>query len=713
MKRLFLLLILASITIITNAQEQDLSVLNRWIQFSDVENSLYHFYSNAAHKFLDKREEEISKLKTESDWKIRQAKVRKLFSKVIGKFPQKTPLNAKVVGIIKKENFRIEKIIFESQPKFYVTAAMYIPNNITGKRPAIIYTCGHSILGIKTEIYQQVCMNLANKGFIVFSFDPVSQGERMQYYNSELGKSVIGGCTSEHSYEGTQCFLIGTSLAKYMIWDGIRAVDYLLTRPEVDPNRIGITGRSGGGTQSSYIAAFDSRIKAAAPENYITSFKRLWETIGPQDAEQVFYHGIKEGLDHADLLEIRAPKPALQITTTRDFFSMQGSRETEQEVKKVYNAYNAGNNFYRVEDFGVHESTKKNREALYAFFQKQLNMPGSSVDEKVEYLTPEEFKITKTGQVITSLGGETIYSLNKKEAEKAINKINETETIIESAKKITGYKKPENVNGAVFTGSYKNEGYIVEKYFINGTTNSPIPFLLFIPNNVSASPIVYLNPKGKSAELSEIEWFVKQGHTVLAADLIGFGEMKQDVFSRSKFSDYGQISDPQWGGPVVTGISIIGIHAADIQRLVNFLKNKKEISSENIYAIAKGDIAPALLHAAAFENSFSKVALISPLGSYASVVTNKFFKVNPMYPIIPGVLSKYDLPNLEALLVPNKLLIVNAHDQMSKELSGEMSDKNFAVVKASYAKTNVEKNLQIIKLKEKKNIFNAYTKWLN
>ncbi len=712
MKKIFLLLIMVLLPIFTSGQEQDLRVLYYKMQFSDVENSLYHFYSNTAHKLLDKREEEVSKLKTKEDWKVRQAKVKKLFAKVVGKFPEKTQLNANVVDVIQKENFRVEKIIYESRPNFYVTAAMYVPNNIVEKRPAIIYTCGHSILGIRDNIYQQVCMNLANKGFVVFAFDPVSQGERMQYYDTEIGKSVIGGCTSEHSYEGTQCVLIGSSLANYMIWDGIRAVDYLLTRTEVDPNRIGITGRSGGGTQSSYIAALDSRIKAVAPENYITSFKRLWDTIGPQDAEQIFYHGIVSGLDHADLLEVRAPKPALQLTTTRDFFSIQGSRETEQEVKKVYEAYNAEDNFHRVEDFGVHQSTKKNREALYAFFQKQLNLPGSSVDEKVEYLTQEEFKITETGQVITSLGGETIYSLNKKEAEKRIDKINQTENVIESAKEITGYKKPQNVNGAVFVGSYKNEEYVIEKYFISGETNSPIPFLLFIPNKVTASPIVYLNPKGKSAELDEIEWFVKQGHVVLSADLMGFGEMEQNIFSKSKFSDYGEISDPQWGGPVVTGISIVGIHATDIQRLVGFLKNKSGIKSENIYAIAKGDIASALAHSAAFEKSFSKIVLINPLVSYASVVTNKFFKVNPMYPLIPGVLSKYDLPNIEATLVPSKLLIINAHDQMGIELTEKMLDENFKVVKDSYAKLKAEKNLQILKLNEKQNIFSAYSKWL-
>ena len=163
---------------------------------------------------------------------------------------------------------------------------------------------------------------------------------------------------------------------------------------------------------------------------------------------------------------------------------------------------------------------------------------------------------------------------------------------------------------------------------------------------------------------------------------------------------------------MVTGISIVGIHAADIQRLVHFLKNKSGIKNKNILAVAKGDVAPALIHAAVFEKSFSKIALIEPLGSYASVVINKFYKVNPMYPFIPGILAEYDLPNIEAALAPSKLLIVNAKDQMGKELSQKMLDKNFAVVKASYKKMNVNKKLEIIKLKEKQNILDVYSKWL-
>ncbi|MBN1183854.1 MAG: acetylxylan esterase [Bacteroidales bacterium] len=159
------------------------------------------------------------------------------------------------------------------------------------------------------------------KGFIVFAFDPVAQGERLEYYDPETGKDIVGDPDIVHSYSGAQAFITGSLQARYMIWDGIRAVDYLLTRKEVDPARIGITGRSGGGTQSSQIAALDDRILAAAPD------------------------GIVRGIDHADLLLVRAPKPTLIIATTGDYFSIQGFRETAEEVSGIYKAYDKEDNF--------------------------------------------------------------------------------------------------------------------------------------------------------------------------------------------------------------------------------------------------------------------------------------------------------------------------------------------------------------------------------
>ena len=185
--------------------------------------------------------------------------------------------------------------------------------------PAVIYCSGHNDLGFRNDTYQHVILNLVEKGFVVFAFDPIGQGERLQYLDTETGKSKIGGPTKEHTFAGVQTLLTGTSLSDYFIWDGVRAVDFLLTRPEIDPTRIGITGRSGGGTQSAMIAAYDERIYAAAPECYITNFKRLLQSIGPQDAEQNQFNAIKLGFDHPDFFHLRVPKPSLIITTTHDF----------------------------------------------------------------------------------------------------------------------------------------------------------------------------------------------------------------------------------------------------------------------------------------------------------------------------------------------------------------------------------------------------------
>lgn len=238
----YFILVLLFLPGIVYSQNENLMVLGQWLKYSDVKNSLYHHYTEQAFHFLDEREAEISKLSTKADWEKRQKKVREALLDIIGPFPQKTPLNARVTGVVQKGGYRLEKIIFESQPGFYVTAVMYIPNGLKGKTASIIFTSGHIEEAFRWHDYQQVCINFVKKGFVVFAFDPIGQGERVQYYEPELEKSNVGGCVAEHSYVGAQCFLIGSSLAHYMVWDGIRAVDYLLTRDEVDPQRIGITG---------------------------------------------------------------------------------------------------------------------------------------------------------------------------------------------------------------------------------------------------------------------------------------------------------------------------------------------------------------------------------------------------------------------------------------------------------------------------------------
>ena len=574
---LVLILILANNRI--NGQD-DLNVItNKWLQYTDAPNSLYHHLSGQAYKLIDQRSKTIAKINTLTGWQERQKEVKETLRDIVGPFPEKTPLNARTIRKIRKDGYKVEHVVFESQPKFYVTSSLFIPEGIGSRKkaPVIIYCSGHSDLGYRGDVYQHVILNLVKKGFIVFAYDPIGQGERFDYLDLETGKPVPG--ISQHSYPGIQAFISGSNLARYMIWDGIRAVDYLLTRKEVDPARIGITGRSGGGTQSSYIAAMDDRIYAVAPENYLTNFSRLLQSIGPQDAEQNMFNSIKRGIDHADLLIVRAPLPALMITTTRDIFNIQGVYETKNEVARIYETYNKEENFSITEDDAPHASTKKNREAMYAFFQTHLNNPGNPEDEETQPLSPAEIQVTITGQVTTSLGGETVFTLNSKEAEKLVNKLrtsrpdiqNHLSQVVNSAKDLSGYREPTYVNEPVFTSRFQREGYVVEKYILKGEGEYVIPYLLMKPDNSNNKALIYLHPDGKATEASaggEMEWFIMQGFTVIAPDLLGIGETgKRDtVFNHPYMS--------KWFASVLTGRSIVAIRAGDVVRLTHLLKNK-------------------------------------------------------------------------------------------------------------------------------------------
>jgi len=170
----------------------------------------------------------------------------------------------------------------------------------------------------------------------------------------------------------------------------------------------------------------DERVAASAPAGYITSYRRLMESVGVQDGEQNFYHENFSGIDHADFIEVRAPKPTLIMATTRDFFSIQGSRETYNELKRVYSIFGKPENIEITEDDHGHGYTKKNRAAMYAFFQKHLRLPGSAAEEEVDFCSAQELQKTSTGQLSTSLGGEYCFSLNRKEAEKYINHLEDS-----------------------------------------------------------------------------------------------------------------------------------------------------------------------------------------------------------------------------------------------------------------------------------------------
>jgi hypothetical protein len=701
-----------------NAQNELDVIRNNWLQYTDAPNSLYYHLTGEAYKMLELRAAKIAQIKTKIELLQRQAEVRQTMWEILGPFPEKTPLNAKITDTVKKNGYRIENVIYESLPGFYVTASLFIPENVKKPAPAILFCSGHSTGVYRLPLYQLPLLNLVKKGFIVLAIDPIGQGERLQYFNPEKGESTIGSSTNEHSYPSVQVFLTGKSIARYFLWDGIRGIDYLVSRKEVDPKRIGVHGLSGGGTQTAYISALDERVAASAPAGYITSYKRLMESVGVQDGEQNFYHGISSGIDHADFIEIRAPKPTLIMATTRDFFSIQGTRETYAEVKKIYELLGKQDNIEITEDDFGHGYTKKNREAMYAFFQKYLQLPGSSTEEEVDFPTAKELQKTSTGQFSTSLGGETVFSLNRKETEILVAALqtsrkdltNHIHKVLISAKRLSGYQEPLINKDPVFTGLFQREGYVIEKYFVQGEGDYVIPYLLMIPAKTNNKALIYLHPSGKSVEASvggEMESFVRHGFMVMAPDIIGIGEIGPGIYTGD--TDIDSISYNLLYTSTLIGRSIVGIRAGDVVSLVKLLY--KNYGIDEVYGIARKEMSPVLLHAAAFEPSITRVALIEPYSSYQSIVMNRFYNPKFVYSTVPGALKAYDLPDLAASLAPRKLLMTGVTDGDGKITDIENINKDLDIIKIAYHSMDADGQLNIISIKSNEKLDDYLIEW--
>ena len=697
-------------------EEENLNVFQQWIRWNNPGSLLINHLIKQAFVYYDIRDGEIARLKSESDWRKRQENVKDKLMELIGPFPKKTALNPRITGVIKKEGYRVEKIIYESMPGFYVPGCLYIPDGIKGKAPAILNVIGHNQEAFRAQLYQVIIYNLVKKGIIVFAIDPPGQGEHVQYYDPNIKFSSIGYSVIEHCYFGNQCFLSGFSSAKYFIWDGIRAIDYLLTRNDVDSERIGVTGFSGGGTVTSYIAALDERVKVSVPCSWSNACRRLLETKGAQDAESVLFHGNVKGITFEDLLEVRAPKPTLMTFVSRDeYLCLQGAREAYNEAKMVYEMFGQTDNLAMVEDDSKHWMTPKIRLAIYAFFMKHFNISGDPAEEEAEILSEEELTVTPTGQISTFLGGDMVFDINKKETERLIENLEKSRQDIEKhlnkvqikAKEISGFVSPDdNASEPFINGRYQRKGYSVGKYAIQGEGDYANPILLFVPNDnlEKHSALVYLHPMGKVTEAKtggEIEKLVRKGYIVAAVDVLGIGETKNTV-ARGLTDGY---------TAVLIGRSVVGIQAGDIVRVVDYLKSLSDVAPLKIGAIGINEMCLPLIHTAAFDPSINNIVLIGSPISYRSIAMSRFYKIGLTvhegggiehpYEVdfswgVAGVLTVYDLPDLIGCIAPRRIILAELKDQMLEPASVELINQELKFPHSAYSFKKAPENIKVV-----------------
>jgi len=661
-------------------QSDDLNFASGLEQFHNIRRMLPSYLNNIGFRMLGERKRRVEHLATIEDVNKRRSYVREQMLKDLGGFPDRTPLNARVVGVLERPGYRIEKVIFESQPHFYVTANLYLPKTGHPPYPAILYPLGHERGGKTNPTWQQMLGSLATKGFVALAWDPVGQGERLQIFDEDLRESKVGNSTTEHTVVGTQCMLVGDHLARYTIWDGMRALDYLLSRKEVDPARIGLTGNSGGGTHTAYIAALDDRIQVAAPSCYITSWHLMLDTIGPQDAEQTFPLWLQEGLDYPDYLYAFAPKPYLLLSAIRDFFPIAGARETFAEAEKVYSAIGEREKVGMFEADDGHGYNKSRRLAAYDWFGRWLKGARDTDPEpQIEMATPEELRCTATGQVSTSLGGESVFTLNQKRlAQLKASRLTRPADLPGKVREVIRYEPPSGPLQVTSYGAITRSGYRIEKLIYESEPGIFIPSLLYVPDEGTSkkAAVLMVTGDGKAASASEAEQFAASGTVVLSIDMRGTGETRVDTDVNSRefdhyFGDFNNIMTA-----LLVGKTMAGMRALDISRGVDVLTSRKEVDPNQVYGYGKDEGALPLLYATVLDGRIRRVMLDGMLVSYESVVNSRVSR-RILEGVAPGMLKYYDLQDLVAAMAPRDVWIVNGTDPMGHELPASEVTKEY------------------------------------
>ena len=591
--------------------------------------------------------------------------IRTKFDDLLGRFPHKTSLNAHITGTIWRDGYRIEKIIYESFPNHHVTANLYIPKG-KDTYPAVLLFCGHEDVSKATESYQKTAVLFTKNGFVVLVIDPISQSERYQLTDA-AGKPLTRGGTTEHTLLNESSNLVGTSTPADELWDNVRGLDYLVTRPEVDTSKIGSLGNSGGGMQTIYFAAFENRIKVIATCSYLANRERTLEISGPADGcAQIPGEG-KNHLELSDYLIAAAPKPIIVLAGRYDFIDYTGTLLAYDDLEKVYASLDQSQKLQLFTYDDGHGISKPKREVAVTWFRRWLYNDSAKVKEgELSTLSDKDLLCTKTGQVNTSFANEiSIPERNLwlfeqlKESRKLFLK-QDKNTIL---KKIADLLSVDLNNKKVDVenrGEITSNNLMYHKMIIRKKDEIPLPVLMLNPPTLRPSKIIiWLSESGKNKLADStllMQSYLQKDFAVLLCDVSGIGETAdKPELNETKFYN------KEYRNAMLAlhiGVSMVGIRTANILTLLDYIAAVPGFKNVPIEINANGKVTISAIHAALFNNSINKLNLYNGIQTYKAILENPVEKNWYSY-VVNGVLKYYDLPDLIKLVGENKIQFIN------------------------------------------------------
>jgi cephalosporin-C deacetylase-like acetyl esterase len=601
-------------------------------------------------QYADRRDDLAKAVQSKKAMFQYRDELRKRYKTILGDFPEKQSLNAKVLKTSQEKGFRIEKIIFESLPKRYVTANLYLPEG-KGTFPASLELCGH---GLNGKLYAAEAELMALNGIAVLVVDPIGQGERVQLLD-ENGKPAARGVTTEHTLLNAGCELVGSSLAAYEWWDNHRAIDYLETRSDIDRTRLGCYGSSGGGTQTAYLIGLEDRLKVACICSYFSQRERVLELNGPSDGCQ---HIPGEGKAHIEIADwgiMFAPKPLLIMSGLYDFVDYWGALQGAKELKQVDETLGAKDAVRQFTAESGHGMPKEKREALATWFRQWLCNDPTPVHETIlPRVSEEDQQCTATGQVNTAFpDAESIPVYNEKiaaqmEKDRTAFLKQDDQTVRAKILSLLGMQMPKEKISVVSTGDMQLRTYSLLKYQILRKGEMPVSCVTVIPEKIApqGKVILCLNEAGKDAVLNDentVGNYVNQGDILVVADLRGYGEME----------DPASLNDTKYWNreyrnamtSLHIGRSIVGQRVTDILSLVDFISSDPKFAGHSIQLQANGTYGPLAIHSVFLDPRIAKTEITRSIKSYREFIRNPMQR-DMFTNIIPGVLKYYDLKEL-------------------------------------------------------------------